>query len=90
MLPASIIFMNISVVILIFVNRRNWQSYLMIQGWSGIFEFSDADFYQLGLLTKPGISLIAAAVSGATFLSLFIIGDRKARDELKRRFHIRR
>ena len=89
-LPASIIFMNISVVILIFINRRNWQSYLMIQIGLVFSNLITLILFQIGVLTKPGVSLIAAAVSGATFLSLFIIGDRKARDELKRRFHIRR
>ncbi len=90
MLPGSLIFMNIAVVVLIFVNKRNWQSYLMIQlclVFSNLILFV---LYQLGLITHPIISVIAAIVSMATFLSLVIIGDRKAREELRRRFHIRR
>ena len=90
MLPGSLIFMNIAVVVLIFVNKINWQSYLMIQlclVFSNLILFV---LYQLGLITHPIISVIAAIVSIATFLSLVIIGDRKAREELRRRFHIRR
>lgn len=89
-LPGSIIFMNLSVVILIFINRRNWQSYLMLQIGLVFSNLITLILFQIGLITKPGISLIAGAVSLGTFLSLFIIGDRQARDELKRRFHIRR
>lgn len=89
-LPGSLLFMNISVVILIFVNKRNWQSYLMIQMCLVFCNLISLILYQLDLITQPLTSVIAAIVSVATFLSLLIIGDRKAREELKRRFHIRR
>ena len=43
----------------------------------------------VGIVTVPFLALIAFAFSVFLFLGTLIIGDRRARVELKRRFHIR-
>ena len=43
----------------------------------------------LNIITVPVLSLIASGFSVFLFLGTLIIGDRRARVELKRRFHIR-
>lgn len=44
---------------------------------------------QLEVITRPLISWIAFGVSAFLFLGSYIIGDRRAKIELKRRFHVR-
>ena len=43
----------------------------------------------LGIVTAPILALLAFAFSAALFLGTLIIGDRRARTELRRRFHVR-
>ena len=43
----------------------------------------------LDIVTETFISGLAFAVSVLLFLGTLIIGDRRARSELKRRFHVR-
>ena len=43
----------------------------------------------MDIVTESFISWFAFAVSVLLFLGTLIIGDRRARSELKRRFHVR-
>ena len=43
----------------------------------------------LHIVTHPGLSELAFGISVFLFLGTLIIGDRRARLELKRRFHVR-
>ena len=45
--------------------------------------------YAVGIVTAPILALLAFAFSTALFLGTLIIGDRRARTELRRRFHVR-
>jgi len=44
--------------------------------------------YVLHIVTRPLLSLIALVSSGVLFLGTVLLGDRRAKNELKRRFHI--
>lgn len=88
-LPGSIILLNTGIILAMFVNIRNWQSYMMIELmtilWSGV----PFIFMHMGLLTHINVSLIACAYSVFLFLGTVIIGGKRASSELKRRFHVR-
>ena len=43
---------------------------------------------QWGIVTAPILAVLAFAFSAALFLGTLIIGDRRARTELRRRFHV--
>ena len=43
----------------------------------------------VGIVTAPILAVLAFAFSAALFLGTLIIGDRRARTELRRRFHVR-
>lgn len=88
-LPSGILFMDAAILLLMIVNRRNWQSYLMLQIFMILCSLISLIFYLTGIVTDPLLTMIAFAVSLFLFLGTVIIGDRKARVELKRRFHIR-
>lgn len=87
-LPAGIIAIDIAIVVLMIVNRRNWQSYIMLQLFMILCSMISLILYAGGILKSQPLVLIALAVSVFLFLGTLIIGDRRARVELKRRFHI--
>ena len=87
-LPAGILLIDTGILVLMIVNRRNWQSYLMLQIFMVLVGAMVLVFYLTGIITTPYLSLIAFAASLALFLGTVIIGDHRAYVELKRRFHI--
>lgn len=88
-LPSGILLIDAGILILMFYNRRNWQSYMMWQIFMILCSLVPMVFSRVGIVTAPLLGLIALAASVFLFLGTLIIGDRKARTELKRRFHIR-
>lgn len=87
-LPAGIILMDAGIGVLMIINRRNWQSYMMMQLLMIVCSILSLALYLMGILTAQLLVLIALAASVFLFLGTLIIGDRRARVELKRRFHI--
>jgi hypothetical protein len=87
-MPAAILLLDLIVVILMLVNRRNWQSYMMIQIFTVIVSIIPIFMRNRGKSYSNYVVWIAFFVSAALFLGTLIIGDRRARTELKRRFHI--
>lgn len=88
-LPAGILLVNVGIIICIIVNRRNWQSYIMWQIFMILCSLIPLVLWLRGIITHPLVGWIAFADSVLQFLGMLIIGDRRARVELKRRFHIR-
>ncbi len=88
-LPSGILFIDIGILALMCYNRRNWQSYMMWQLLMILCSIVPLVFSLVGIASSPVLGLIAFASSVFLFLGTLIIGDRKARTELKRRFHIR-
>lgn len=88
-LPSGILLVDVGIIVLMIVNRRNWQSYMMWQIFMILCSILPLVFSLVGIVTAPLLGLIAFAASTFLFLGTLIIGDRKARTELKRRFHIR-
>lgn len=88
-LPGLVLLIDIGIIILMIVNARNWQSYLLFQIAVILCSLISWILWKMGLLTHPLLSQIAFGVSVFLFLGTVIIGDRRARTELKRRFHVR-
>lgn len=88
-LPGAIIMVDAAVIILMIVNNRNWQSYLLIQLFMILCSIVPLILAWLDIVTKPECSVLAFGLSVFLFLGTLIIGDRRARIELKRRFHVR-
>ena len=87
-LPAVILLVDLIIIICMIYNRRNWQSYMMWQIFMILCSFVPAGLDIAGLAENPYIDLLPLTASIALFLGTLIIGDQKARVELKRRFHI--
>ncbi|MBO5303447.1 MAG: zinc ribbon domain-containing protein [Lachnospiraceae bacterium] len=88
-LPGGLLFVDVAIVALMFINRRNWQSYIMLEIAMIFLSAIPLFLMRFDIVTETFISGLAFAVSVFVFLGTFIIGDRRARIELKRRFHVR-
>lgn len=88
-LPSAILLVDAGILILMCINRRNWQSYMMWQIFMSLCSVVPLVLYAVGIVTAPILALLAFAFSAALFLGTLIIGDRRARTELRRRFHVR-
>lgn len=88
-LPSAILLVDAGILILMCINRRNWQSYMMWHIFMILCSVVPLVLYAVGIVTAPILALLAFAFSAALFLGTLIIGDRRARTELRRRFHVR-
>lgn len=88
-LPSAILLVDAGILVLMCINRRNWQSYMMWQIFMILCSVVPLVLYAVGIVTAPLLALLAFAFSTALFLGTLIIGDRRARTELRRRFHVR-
>lgn len=88
-LPSANLLVDAGILILMCINRRNWQSYMMWQIFMILCSVVPLVLYAVGIVTAPLLALLAFAFSAALFLGTLIIGDRRARTELRRRFHVR-
>ncbi len=84
-----VLLVDLFIVILMFVNRRNWQSYIMLELFMIVLSAVPLVLMWFHIVTETFIGGLAFAVSILLFAGTLIIGDRRARSELKRRFHVR-
>lgn len=87
-LPAGVLLIDAGILALIIINRKNWQSYIMPELFTTLCGGGLLLLYVFGAVTSPVVSLAAFNVSLLLLLGTGIIGGRRARVELKRRFHI--
>lgn len=87
-LPSGILLMDAGIMALMIINRKNWQSYMMLEIFMMLCGSVMLILYLFGIVTSPLMSAMAFNVSVILFLGTVIIGGRRARVELKRRFHI--
>lgn len=87
-MPGAILLLDATIGILMIINASNWQSYLLMQILTVVASVASAVLWHFGILTKPFLALVALAVSLCMLLGTLIFGDRKAKAELKRRFHV--
>jgi len=86
--PSGILLIDVGIVVLMFINRKNWQSYLMLQIFMVICSVVAIILSLMQIITDSMLSVVALNVSVILLLGTVIIGGRRARVELKRRFHI--
>lgn len=88
-LPGGLLFVDVAILFVMFLNRRNWQSYIILEISMIFLSMLPLVLIWMNIVTESFISWLAFAVSVLLFLGTLIIGDRRARNELKRRFHVR-
>lgn len=85
--PTTILFADIAIVFLIIVNRLNWQSYFMYQITITVFSFIPMIFWAVGLIRRPLMAIITVIISVLVLTVTVLLGDRRVKNELIRRFH---
>lgn len=86
--PSAILLLDLAIFILMMVNKSYWQSYILMQMFTTILGIMVLIFWHQGLIWHPVVSIVAAFVSASLLLGTLIFGDRKAINEIKRRFHM--
>lgn len=87
-LPSGILLIDAAILVLMAINRKNWQSYLMLQIFMVVCSIVAVVLSAVQIITEPIVSIIALDVSVILLLGTLIVGGRRSRVELKRRFHI--
>ena len=88
-LPTAVLLWDIALVILmLFINRRNWQSYIIDQLTALLACLGMLVLILFHIITFPYYAYGVMVVTVLLFVGTVIIGDRKAREELVRRFHL--
>ena len=87
-LPTGILVIDVWIIILMIVNRKNWQSYMMMQLFLVLMSVIAMILVAVKVIWFPYLAMGAMGASLFLFLGTLIIGDKRARTELKRRFHI--
>lgn len=88
-LPLAILAVDISFIILMIVNRRNWQSYILLMGLTSICSLVPVIFYYTGIITNIIPAQITFMFTLFTFIGVIIFGGQRVPQELKRRFYIK-
>lgn len=87
-IPGLIMLADASILVLMLVNFMNWQSYLLFQIELIASSIILVILYFVGVVSRPILVFVAAGITLLLWLGTMIFGDRKAKNELKRRFHI--
>ena len=87
--PAALLAVDVTILFLVILNRRNWQSYLSFQIAMILFSLIPVILNLVGYAHMPLLADLALAVAVFLFLGTVIIGGKRATTELKRRFHIK-
>ena len=87
-LPSAFILIDVTVIILMIVNSRNWQSYIPMQLLIIVLSIIPFILMHFGISSDSIICLIALCVAVFVFVGSVIVGGRRAMDELYRRFHV--
>ena len=86
--PALIMLLVLSLIILMIVNHRNWQSYILLLFAMVIISVIPVILYHLGIVTNPYPSQIAFSFTLIVTVGTLILGGPRVKSELYRRFHI--
>ncbi len=87
-IPAACMLIDLAIVVMMFVNKRDWQSYISFQIVILAFTVLPFVLYGFGLVRHLFVPAIGLIVAGLTFAGTILIGGKRAREELQRRFHI--
>lgn len=87
-IPSVILLLDVIIIVCMIINHENWQSYLLMQIFTLLMSILHMIFYFAGVASGPVLPWVTFGVSAIMFTSSLVIGDKKAKSELKRRFYI--
>lgn len=87
-MPSVIILVDLTIIVLMIVNNLNWQGYLSLQIGMIVFSGVGIVLFYMEVIERPLLTFISALFSLLLFLGTVLIGDKRAKTELKRKFHV--
>lgn len=87
-MPTIILVADVLILILMLVNLKTWQSYILLQIGMSVLSIALGLYLLISDSEHALLAGIAIGVSLVMFLGTVCIGDVRARNEIKRRFHI--
>ena len=85
--PVLILLTDLALAIMMIVNLASWQSYFMCQIAVTLLSIVPLVAAIKGMVDNMALAIVTCAVSFLVLAGIFIFGDRRAKNELKRRFH---
>lgn len=87
-IPSAIMLLDVAILVLMMVNWSNWQSYIILQIAMLIISIIFMIFVFVDIIDYPVLTIIATAVSGIILTGTLVFGDKKAVNELFKRFRV--
>lgn len=84
----GILLLDVTIIVLMIFNRRNWQSYMMWQLSTIFLSLIPPALYWAGMENNVYMAFLPLVASLFLFLGTLMLGGRRANQELYRRFHI--
>ena len=86
--PCIIFVLDAIILVCMIVNNKNWPSYMLMQVFTVSLSVVHMILYFLGIVSGPALPWTAFGISSILFSSCIVIGGRRAKNELRRRFYI--
>lgn len=87
-IPCTIMALEVAIVVFMIFDRRNWQSYILLQVFAMAFSLIITLFVFTELFHWPLLMFIADAITVISLGATLLFGDKRATTELKRRFRV--
>lgn len=87
-LPCVIFGIDLTIILCMIINYANWQNYVIMQLFTVLLSVLDLIFYLTGIVQGMILPWVVFGISVFLWTGTLIIGDRKAANELKRKFHV--
>lgn len=87
-LPCSVLVLDGAIIVLLITNINNWQSYILLEIFALLLSIILFVLTFFGLFSFKLLAYIAALVSILIFAGTLTFGEKRATNELKRRFHV--
>lgn len=88
MLPTGILVMDVVMIICLIINKRCWHSYIVWLLAMLLCSVIPVVLYATNLENHWYLAFLPLIFTGTILTGVFVIGGRRATDELRRRFHI--
>lgn len=87
-IPVMVFVMVAAMLLCICINRRNWPIYMGIQLLTAVYGLVGFVLAATGVTGMKILNLVAFAVAVIVWFATILLGDRRASNELKRKFHV--
>lgn len=87
-IPCVVLFEVAAILLMMLVNRMNWQCYFMYQIAITFLSFVPLVFLKIGWTKHPMLTVLSVVVSVWALVLTVLLGDRSVKRELRRRFHV--